>query len=439
MTVRRSKKITFLLASAAIAAAFSLGGCSLEELIENDANIGKNKPAVGTVAQTQAAETEAAEDTAAQTEMTESPESENALLASEILGKMSADEKIGQLLLARIPASSEEAVSEMYALQLGGYTMYADDFKSRDPGSVRSLTDDIKAAAAVTPFIAVDEEGGSVVRVSKYTQYRSEPFSSPQLLYKRGGTELLQIDAAEKADLLSGLGINLNLAPVADITDDENAYIYPRTLGQNAADTAAGIAAIVSTSNEKNLASCLKHFPGYGANTDTHTGSAHDGRALYELRSADFIPFEAGITADEDKTPAVMINHNIYDSIDPDNPASLSEKLHGILREDLSFDGVIMTDDMGMDAVAEYSGENSPYVTGILAGNDMLCVTDYKTALSDLKAAYESGEITDDILDEHVTRILVMKIRYGIADGIKQPELPNDDTEEASADTETAE
>jgi len=162
------------------------------------------------------------------------------------------------------------------------------------------------------------------------------------------------------------------------------------------------------------LASCIKHFPGYGENTDTHKGTAHDSRELYEFYNRDFVPFEAGINADPEKTPAVMVGHTIYDLIEPDVPASLSPEIHKVLREKLGFNGVVITDDLGMDAISDYSGEQSVYVSAVLADNDMLCVSEPETAYADLVSAYEEGVITDDMLDAHVKRIIIMKLQYGI-------------------------
>lgn len=400
-----------------------LTGCGavvekVSSFIENDANIGKNAPAVvGTIA-----DIDALNDAATVTEKVlseeekaqlEADEKRQELLsrAEEILGGMTAEEKIGQMLLARLPA---DAVTLMEKYQFGGYTLYADDFKNKDKESMKEYIKEIADTASVAPFFAVDEEGGKVVRVSKFSQYREEPFSSPQLLFQRGGTELLEIDTEEKAKLLKSMGINLNLAPVADISTDDTSYIYPRTIGMGPEDTSAGIRAIVSAANQNDLASCLKHFPGYGENTDTHKGEAHDPRELYEFYNRDFVPFKAGIEADSEKTPAVMVGHTVYDMIDEGVPASLSPVIHEALRSKLGFDGVAITDDMGMDAILAFSGESSPYVLAVQADNDLLCVSDPETAFSDLKAAYDEGVINDEELDKHVKRIIIMKLQYNI-------------------------
>lgn len=396
-------------------------GCaeSIGEIIENDANIGKNAPAVnGTIGDINAINEEAAKtETEFESEEEKAEKAAKERLdklnkrADELLSEMTAEEKVGQVILARMPSSPAD---EMSTYQFGGYTLYGNDFKNSDPEGISALTAEISEAAKISPFFAVDEEGGTVVRVSAYTQYRDEPFSSPQLLYSRGGKELLEMDTEEKAKLLTSMGINLNLAPVADISTDQSSYIYPRTMGQGAEGTAEGVTAIVKTAADNDLASCLKHFPGYGENTDTHKNTAHDSRELYEFYNRDFVPFEAGINADTEKTPAVMVGHTVYDLIDPDVPASLSPVIHDTLRDKLNFDGVVITDDLGMDAIQNYSSESSVYVQALLADNDMLCVTDSQTAYSDILAAYKNGDITDDILDAHVKRILIMKLEFGI-------------------------
>ncbi len=409
---------------AAVGAMVMLTGCgqvkeSVTEFIDNDVNIGKNAPAVNASID----DIKALNDEAAKTETSYESEEEKALRlaeermkklsdkADEYISQMSSEEKIGQLILARL---SDSPTDDMTKYQYGGYTFYGKDFKNSDAEGIAALTAEISEVAKIAPFFAVDEEGGTVVRVSEYSQYRDEPFSSPQLLFSRGGAELLEMDTEEKAKLLTSMGLNLNLAPVADISTNESSYIYPRTMGQTAEGTAEGISVIVRTAGENGLASCIKHFPGYGENTDTHKGTAHDSRELYEFYNRDFVPFEAGINADPEKTPAVMVGHTIYDLIEPDVPASLSPEIHKVLREKLGFNGVVITDDLGMDAISDYSGEQSVYVSAVLADNDMLCVSEPETAYADLVSAYEEGIITDDMLDAHVKRILIMKLQYGI-------------------------
>lgn len=322
-----------------------------------------------------------------------------------IVENMSVEEKAAQLILARCP--SENAASVMEKYNFGGYTLYAADFADRDTDSAKKFISDIKNSSDLVPFIAVDEEGGNVVRVSKYSAYRKSPFDSVLNIYRNDGMEGIISDSKEKAVLLDLLGINLNLAPVADIAEKGD-YIYDRTAGCNASDTGKVVRQIIDTSGEYGIMSCLKHFPGYGGNVDTHTGISRDSRSLESFRSNDFIPFKAGI--ESSYSPAVLVNHNIVECMDNSLPASLSPEVHRILRDELGFDGVIITDDLGMDGIKAYTGNISPYVVGIMAGNDMLCVSDHITAYNDLLNAIRGGTLPAETVDEHVRRIIQMKI-----------------------------
>ncbi|MCI5752114.1 MAG: beta-hexosaminidase [Oscillospiraceae bacterium] len=326
-----------------------------------------------------------------------------------IVENMTREEKAAQLILARCPSSG--AADLMSTYNFAGYTLYAVDFEGRDKASAKEFIGSIKNAAEITPFIAVDEEGGNVVRVSKFTAFRESPFDSIQNVYRNGGMDGIISDTKEKAELLTSLGINMNLAPVADIAQSGD-YIYNRTVGAGVDETASVVKQIVSTSGDNGLMSCVKHFPGYGSNVDTHTGIAYDSRSMESFRSTDFVPFKAGISGRY--TPAVLVNHNVIECMDSSLPASLSPNVHKILREEIGFDGVIITDDLGMDGIKAYSGNLSPYVLGILSGNDLLCVSEPVTAYNDLVSAMNSGTLSEDIVDEHVKRVLQMKKEYGL-------------------------
>lgn len=325
-----------------------------------------------------------------------------------LVDSMTLEEKTGQILLCRYPDSGAAAAMEKYSL--GGYTLYARDFESETPETMLEKTNRIKAAAKIPPFLATDEEGGTVVRMSKFPQYRLTPFSS-QIALAREGEEAIKSENEEKAKLLASVGINFNLAPVADITENHLDYIYERTFGKDAETTGEYIALVVETMNENNMGSCLKHFPGYGPNVDTHTGIAEDDRSVDSFEKTDLVPFRYGIEAG---APAVMVNHNIVKAYDGELPASLSPAVHELLRNDMGFEGVIVTDDLGMDAITIYTDGESPYVLAVNAGNDLLCTSDIETAYNDILAAVQSGKIDEARLDESVERILEMKQRLGI-------------------------
>lgn len=330
--------------------------------------------------------------------------------AEALLASMTDEQKVGQIILGRFP--SEGAADTMSKYCLGGYTLYASDFQNEFPDTMAEKTAKIQAAADIPAFLATDEEGGTVVRVSKFPQYRLSPFTS-QIVLARDGEDAVRDENIEKAELLLSLGINFNLAPVADITENHSDYIYDRTFGENTENTAKYVAAAVEGMTEGSIMSCLKHFPGYGPNVDTHTGSANDDRSRSSFENTDFLPFQSGIEAG---APAVMVNHNVVSAFDSESPASLSAEVHSVLRDELGFEGIILTDDLGMDAITEFAAEadESPYVLAVNAGNDMLCTSDIESAYNDVLAALADGRIDADRLDASVLRILEAKGRFGI-------------------------
>ncbi|MBQ8825785.1 MAG: beta-hexosaminidase [Oscillospiraceae bacterium] len=346
----------------------------------------------------------AAEETTTQTTTEAPPVS----FVDSLIEGMTLEQKAGQIILARFPGENASEMAEKY--HFGGYTLYADDFKEYSPDSMAKLISQIQGHFNIPAFMAVDEEGGTVVRISKFPQYRLIPFSS-QIALAKSGEDKLTEETQEKAELLSSLGINFNLAPVADMTENHSDYIYDRTFGEDAELTGNYVAMTVEVMNKNNVGSCLKHFPGYGSNLDTHDGVSVDERELSVFEEHDFIPFEKGIEAD---VPAVMISHNIVTAFDSENPASLSAAVHDKLRDDLGFNGVIVTDDMGMEAITSLETEESVYVTAVKAGNDLLCVTDAETAYNDILDALNSGELEESLVDDSIRRILEMKLSLGI-------------------------
>ena len=329
--------------------------------------------------------------------------------AQELLDGMTLEEKVGQMFIARCPETDAAQLAADY--HLGGYILFGRDFKDKTAEQVTADIQSCQDAAEIPLLIAVDEEGGTVNRVSSNPNLRSSPFRSPQSLYSEGGLELVRSDAQEKCRLLESLGININFAPVCDVSQDPADFIYDRTLGRDAQETSQYVAAVVETMAEEGMGSVLKHFPGYGNNTDTHTGVAYDDRPYDTFLTSDFLPFQAGIAAGADM---VLVSHNIVSAMDEASPASLSPEVHRVLREDLGFTGVIVTDDLVMDGVRDFAGDDEAAVLAVQAGNDLICCTDFQTQVPAVLAAVESGEITEEQIDAAVLRVLTMKLRLGI-------------------------
>ena len=329
--------------------------------------------------------------------------------AGQILQSMTLEEKVGQMILARCPQSGAPEAAAAY--HLGGYLLFARDFEGKTPLEVSAEIQSIQSSVSIPLLIGVDEEGGEVNRISRFPAFRDRPFPSPQELYRQGGWEAIRSDTVEKSALLRSLGINLNMAPVCDISTDPIDYIYPRTLGQDAAATSQYVELVVSEMRAQQMGCVLKHFPGYGGNADTHAGLSTDARSLSTLEGSDLLPFQSGIEAG---AGAVLVSHNIVACMDPDAPASLSPAVHQYLRDQLGFEGVILTDALDMGAITSYTDARSAVVQAVLAGNDLLCCTDYEAAISALLEALDQGMIAEESIDQSVLRILRWKLELGV-------------------------
>lgn len=326
-----------------------------------------------------------------------------------LLEIMPLEYKVGQLFLARCPV--ENALEDVKQYHLGGYILFGRDFEGQTPNSLQETLSSYQLSSAIPMFIAVDEEGGTVCRVSGNPAFRAERFPSPRSLYAAGGMDAVLKTEEEKAQLLKSLGINVNMAPVCDIATTPGAFMYSRSLGQSPEITAEFAAGAVEIMSRNQVGSVLKHFPGYGNNADTHIGLAVDDRSLEELEAADLIPFQAGIDAG---CGAVMVSHTVVRAMDDTLPASLSPAVHKYLRENMGFEGVIVTDDLAMGAITETYGAGEAAVLAVLAGNDLLCSTEYAVQYQAVLEAVESGRISTEVLDEAVMRILRWKQSLGL-------------------------
>ena len=328
-----------------------------------------------------------------------------------ILDQMTPEEKVGQLFFVRVP--EENAASDVAEYHLGGYIFFGRDVMDRTPEQVRETVVAYQSQAELPLLIGVDEEGGTVARLSRNPAIRPEPFLSPQELIALGGMDAVLSETEEKDALLHALGFNVNLAPVADVSTDPEDFIYARTFGQNAEKTADYIAEVIGQMNHDRMGSVLKHFPGYGNNVDTHTGIAVDRRPLSRFEEADFLPFLAGF---EVGAPAVMVSHNIMTAVDNKLPASLSPAVHQLLRKELDFRGVVMTDDLAMDAVAEYAGDSTAAVLAIQAGNDLLISDNYQEDIPGVLRALKDGVLSEGQINNACSRVLNWKEALGLLD-----------------------
>lgn len=330
-----------------------------------------------------------------------------------LLNQMTLEEKVGQIFLARCPETGATEAIETY--HLGGFVLFDRDFDGESKYTLQVKLESYQRSAAIPLLIAVDEEGGTVTRVSNHGAFRSQKFSSPRDLYAQGGLDSVLSAEEEKAQLLASLSINVNLAPVCDISTDSSAFMYRRSLGQSPQITGEFVAGSIRVMQRNGVAAVMKHFPGYGNNADTHVGIAVDERSLETLEQRDLQPFFDGIAAGGN---AILVSHTIVKALDSEVCASLSPAVNRYIRLAMGFDGVVITDNLSMDAVAQQYGAGESAVLAILAGNDLLCSTQFETQYAAVLEACRQGRIPEETLDAAVERVLRWKEKMGLLTAI---------------------
>lgn len=318
--------------------------------------------------------------------------------AKQMLEDMSLDEKVSQMLFLLTSSSGD------LSKNAGGYILLDGFDFSNAKANIDSASNNIE------PVIATDEEGGSVERaLSGYPDARS--YGESQAYSK------LEEDYTNKANQLLEMGINMNLAPVADVSS-ESSYIGRRSFSDDYETATECVKRAVRSMKSAGLMTSLKHFPGYANADDTHIQSYTDTRSMDEIQQ-DINVFAAGI---QEGASTVTVSHITVDAIDSENPACLSTKVINEIR-DLGFDGVIMTDALNMQAVSSYDDK---YVKAIQAGNDVLEVTNFDEAKQQILDAVKKDDISVEQINESVTRILTMKFEYGVIE-IPEDEEPEQD------------
>lgn len=339
--------------------------------------------------------------------------SENDIIINDALSSMTLREKLGQMFIV---GYDDEWYTTSYVenYDFAAFITFPEDFENETPESLKTKIDNVKAKCKYGAILCVDEEGGTVTRISRYPQFRSEPFESPREINNKSGLEGIRANAVEKAELMLACGHNMNLAPVVDISLSEDDFMYYRSMGADAEITSEMAEIIITESSKLGVCSVVKHFPGYGAVSDTHTGMAYDDRSLEELEENDIIPFRR---AAQSGVQGIMISHIITAALDSDRPASVSPKVVDYIRNNIGYDGVIVSDDMGMNGILDYCSDtvsDCASLEAILAGIDLVCCTNWYEQYPAVWAAVEDGRLTEERMNESVRRILKMKLENGI-------------------------
>ena len=354
---------------------------------------------------------------------------------TEILRNMSLEEKIGQVITAYFTGSGfgSSPAGQLRDLPLGGVILFSSAGNIENPAQVAGLTEQIQRAAldsGMPPlFIAIDQEGGAVARLTEGVT----PFPGNMALGAAGSEELARQSAAVMARELRILGINFNFAPVVDVNSNPaNPVIGVRSFGSNPQEVARLGRAMVGPYRREKVIAAAKHFPGHGDTAvDSHYGLPLIPCDLSRLKQLELIPFQAMIDAG---VPAVMLAHILAPGLtgSEELPATLSKEAVRYLREEMGFNGLVVTDSMSMGAISENWSLEEASVKAFQAGADLILFGpwagvepgDRHRIFRALKEAVEGGAITADRLDQSVRRILAVKMDYGLFDN-PLPRLPD--------------
>ena len=333
------------------------------------------------------------------------------VMAYNKLKELTLDEKIGQMLLVRYP--DENIINDLEKYKFGGYVFFEKDFSGKNKSQVKEMINNVQNKSKIPLITAVDEEGGKIVRVSSNPLLIDEKFKSSKELFRFDGMDEIYNDTFNKSNFLFELGLNVNLAPVVDVSMNSNDYMYERSLGMDTRTTSLYAQTVIDASMGLGVSYVLKHFPGYGNNSDTHISNSIDNRSYESILENDIPPFKTGIDMGAE---AVLVGHNIVNSIDGSNPASLSPKIHNLLRDDLNFTGVIITDDLDMGAISSIEDAS---VKAVKAGNNLIITTNYVDAFNSIKNAVNNGDIGEEMIDKLVFKVLSWKYYKGLMIDVK--------------------
>lgn len=335
-----------------------------------------------------------------------------------VLNKMSLRRKIGQMFIVGFQGQSlEEGLGDtLKSVAPGGLIVFGRNISSprQIADLISSAQDSARKVSRVPLFIATDQEGGDVIRIKTPI-----PLPSPLAFGKAGRPELAEMAGEATGRILKTIGINMNLAPVLDISDPRSkTFNGTRTYGSNPAVVAQMAEKFASGLAKKGVLPTGKHFPGHGGiNEDSHTDLVAKPLSLDELTAHDLVPFKELQKRFKDDW-AVMLAHLSYPKIDASGaPATFSKPIvTGLLRERMGFNGVVMTDDIGMAGAEQIKDVRERTLRSIEAGVDMIMVTWNRRLQRDLVTAVEravrSGRIPESRINESVKRILIAKRKF---------------------------
>lgn len=358
------------------------------------------------------------EQTADSQETTEVTEEEKPSLVDETLAGMTLHEKVCQMMFVTpeeltgedgVTVAGDATRQALENYPVGGIVYFAKNLESQD--QVKEMIDNSQKDSSIGLFVATDEEGGVVNRLMDTV---GTTYIGSMYYYKDDGDETAYENAYTIANDMSALGFNLDFAPVADVwSNPDNTVIGERAYSDDYAQAAELVGNAVKGFNDGGVMCTLKHFPGHGDTAeDSHYSSAYVHRTKEEIMADEMQPFRSGIEAGAE---FVMVGHLIVPDID-EVPATLSYKIAtGILRDELKFEGVAITDSFEMESIADNYSVDDAVVMSVKAGIDMILQPkDMASAVNSIEQAVVDGELSEDRIDESVRRILTLKESRGL-------------------------
>lgn len=358
------------------------------------------------------------EQTADSQETTEVTEEEKPSLVDETLAGMTLHEKVCQMMFVTpeeltgedgVTVAGDATRQALENYPVGGIVYFAKNLESQD--QVKEMIDNSQKYSSIGLFVATDEEGGVVNRLMDTV---GTTYIGSMYYYKDDGDETAYENAYTIANDMSALGFNLDFAPVADVwSNPDNTVIGERAYNDDYAQAAELVGNAVKGFNDGGVMCTLKHFPGHGDTAeDSHYSSAYVHRTKEEIMADEMQPFRSGIEAGAE---FVMVGHLIVPDID-EVPATLSYKIAtGILRDELKFEGVVITDSFEMESIADNYSVDDAVVMSVKAGMDMILQPkDMASAVNSIEQAVADGELSEDRIDESVRRILTLKESRGL-------------------------
>lgn len=349
--------------------------------------------------------------------------------AQEQLKRMSLEEKVGQLFIVTpeallegyeldeadydsITSLNKEIEIKMNRFHIGGIIMFASNIT--DPDQIYEFNKSIVTFSRLSPFICIDEEGGAVARIAGNDEFDVPRYDSMREVGSTDELENAYNVGVNIGTYLKEYGFNLDLAPVADL-DAGNSAIGERAFSDGPRLAGNMVASEINGFHSVGIMCCTKHFPGHGSATgDTHNGSVELEKNMSELEEYDLVPFRYAIDADTDM---IMMSHLLTPYITNDGlPASMSyQMITSILRGELEYEGVIITDSFEMEAVSDNYSSGEVAVNAIKAGADIVLMPQsIDEAYNAIINAVKSGELDEEELDRHIMRILLLKEKYGL-------------------------